>query len=137
MEKQTSKPADDDFDWSGIDPAYREYLWNINHSGPLEDVIEHVQNAQPPRCQRSVPKVVAKKMAAGVMKQSRVEHRLVEVTPSKEDIADFERAKAAILAELADIRRPFAGVCARYDENPERLGGYVLTISISAYDRME
>lgn len=98
------------------------YEWAIDVSGELDDVVIAVEDAQPLPNRRMV-------RIEGVLKE-------VEVLPSQEDIADFERARSAILRELHDINTPFAGVCARYVENPLDLGGYTLSVSVSAFEKI-
>lgn len=118
-----------------VEAGDREYLWTINTSGPIAEVIEHVSNATLPQCIKQVPELYEKKAQGGVMTQGGVRFVEVEVEPSEEDVRDFARAKRAILAELEDVKTPFAGVTAHYVENPSHLGGYTMRISVSAYDR--
>lgn len=115
-----------------------EYEWSIDTSGTIEKVIAEVEELQPKPYKKLVGEVVAKKTnAAGDVVKSKLQYKEVEVTPTAENKADFERARASILAELADIKTPFAGVCARYQPNREPLGGYRLSIDVAAYERME
>lgn len=105
-----------------------EYLWMIDTSGKLEDVIRYVKDF----------KLTSFKKLVRSSSDGAIVHVEIKVEPSEEDIADMERARTAILAELADVKMPFAGVCARYLSNARSLGaGYTMSIAIAAYSRME
>lgn len=101
----------------------RDYEWALDTSGKLADVIKHVREIK----LEPYPKWV-RHPQNGMMQ--------VEIEPSEEDLADFERVRKALLEELSDIKSPFAGVCGRYVENRDALGGYTLSVSVSAYERM-
>ena len=104
-----------------------EFEWTIDASGKTEDVIATVQAATCAPYKKLTKKFVDTSMV----------YVEVDVSPSDEDLVDFERARAALLAELADVKAPYAGVCARYQSNRQALGGYTMSISCSAYDRWE
>lgn len=101
----------------------REFEWELDTSGALADVVKYVEDVQ----LKPYNKWIRDPLTGMVQ---------VEIKPTDEDLTDFERVRTAILAELADIKTPFAGVCGRYVANREALGGYTMSINISAYARM-
>src|SRR5207253_52102 len=101
------------------------FEWSIDHSGELAAVVKFVEDA------KLEP---YKKLVRDPIKGEHVE---VDVYPSDEDLADFERARASLLSELADVRTPFAGVFAGYRDNRSAIGGYHMAVSVAAYERWE
>jgi hypothetical protein len=101
----------------------RDYLWALDHSGKTADVVAHVRAFS----LLPYPKWI-RHPQNGMMQ--------VEITPTKDDLADLETVRKALLVALADIETPFAGVCGRYVKNREGLGGHTLSVSVSAYERV-
>jgi hypothetical protein len=106
--------------------------WMIDMSGAKADVIAHVSNWQPSRAELKMIAVIdhgVEQDAADAMDR----HELSQACA--ESLDDIERARISALAELELVLTQYAGVCVRYLDNPRHLGGYTLSVCVSAYEQ--